>query len=70
MDIDTLLSEELNNIREEGNTIRGKDFLTLSRLATQHGFTDAQFKTYLSQKGITIDSKLPPPEPIMNTRMM
>ncbi len=59
-DIDTLLSRKIEIAKNSADSLSGKDFLGISRFATQHGISDEVFKKYLEIKGIQrIDSKQP-----------
>ena len=66
-DLDTFLSPKL--ILNPDATISGYRFGLLSIFASQHGISDGVLKRYLSDKGIIINSNLPPEEPSESARV-
>lgn len=51
MDIETILSGELREILADKNILTGAGYFKLSRLAFKNGFSDAEFKKFLADKG-------------------
>lgn len=51
-----------DHLTKDTKMISGGDFLKLSKLATSAGFSDAEFKNYLSERGIEINTLYPPQE--------
>ena len=65
-DLDTFLSEKL--VLNPDGTISGYRFGLLSIFASSHGISDEVLKKYLLNRGIDLDSKLPPEEPSNNIK--
>ncbi len=52
-----------------GDTLRPKLYLELSKYATVHGIPDAVLQEYIRIKGIKVSSGLPPDEPPPNIKI-
>lgn len=71
MDIATILGEAIRaqELVSPNNTLTGPNYLRLSKIAFENGFSDADFKGYIEKMNIKLQSNQPPAEPVRNTRL-